>query len=65
MIVGFAAYHSISRSWLALFLCIYAGAYEAYLMVSGTFNNENRAQVIEVQNSPEFGVLRRAGSKGA
>ena len=34
MIVGFAAYRSITRSWLALFFCLYAGAYESYLMVS-------------------------------
>lgn len=63
MIVGFAAYHSITRSWLALFFCIYAGAYEGYLMVSGTINDEGHTQTSEVQNNPELVFLAEKASK--
>ncbi len=54
MIVGFAAYHSLTRSWLALFFCVYSGAYEGYLMVSGTIHNEAKTQSSAIQNNPEL-----------
>ena len=58
MIVGFAAYHSITRSWLALILCLYAGAYESYLMVSGTINDDNQAHINTMQHDPELIFLQ-------
>ena len=63
MIVGFAAYHSITRSWLALFFCLYAGAYEGYLMISGTLHNESQIQAGVVQNSPELVFLQEKADK--
>ncbi len=63
MIVGFAAYHSITRSWLALFFCLYAGVYEGYLMISGTIHNESQMQAGVVQNSPELVFLQEKADK--
>jgi len=63
MIVGFAAYHSITRSWLALFFCLYSGAYEGYLMVSGTLHDENRAQAVLIENHPELIFLSEKADK--
>jgi len=63
MIVGFAAYHSITRSWLALLFCIYAGAYEGYLMVSGTINDENHTQAKGIQNDEELVFLAEKAGK--
>ncbi len=63
MIIGFAAYHSITRSWLALFFCIYAGAYEGYLMISGTIHNESQIQASAVQANPELTFLGEKADK--
>lgn len=63
MIVGFAAYHSITRSWLALLLCIYAGAYESYLMISGTINHEKQTHANLVQSSPEMVFLQEQAER--
>lgn len=63
MIVGFAAYHSITRSWLALFFCIYAGAYEGYLVISGTIHNESQIQASAVQANPELTFLEEKADK--
>lgn len=63
MIIGFAAYHSITRSWLALFFCLYAGAFEGYLMISGTIHNDAHAQSIAIQNDPEFVLLQEKADK--
>jgi hypothetical protein len=63
MIIGFAAYHSITRSWLALFFCIYAGAYEGYLMISGTVANEHQIQIQSIQISPELVFLKEKAAK--
>jgi hypothetical protein len=63
MIVGFAAYYSITRSWLALFFCMYAVAYEGYLMVSGTIHNENHTHASVVENNPELVFLQEKANK--
>lgn len=63
MITGFAAYHSITRSWLALLFCLYAGAYEGYLMVSGTIHNDNQIQADAVQSNPELIFLQEKADK--
>jgi hypothetical protein len=63
MIMGFAAYHSISRSWLALLCCLYAGAYESYLMVSGTIHNDIQTHADGVQNHPEVIFLKEKVNK--
>jgi hypothetical protein len=63
MIVGFAAYHSITRSWLALVFCLYALAYEGYLMVSGTFNDDKQIAATAVQNDPELIFLQEKADK--
>lgn len=63
MIIGFAAYHSITRSWLALFFCVYAGAYEGYLMISGTVNDESRIEATALQNNAEIVFLKEQATK--
>jgi hypothetical protein len=63
MIVGFAAYHSITRSWLALLFCLYAGAYEAYLMVSGTVKDEQETQFHQANSDVELGFLAEKANK--
>ena len=63
MVVGFAAYHSISRSTLALLLCIYAGCYETYLMTSGTFQDEAVTQALRLDSAPELVFLREKAEK--
>ncbi len=63
MVIGFAAYHAISRSIFALLLCLYAGGYEGYLMISGTIQNEHGAQVMEVKNDPEVVFLLEKAEK--
>lgn len=54
MVIGFAAYHSLKRSFLALLLCLYAGGYEGYFMISGTVHDEKVAQMIKVDANPEL-----------
>lgn len=63
MIVGFAAYQATARSWLALILCIYAGAYEGFLMISGTLNNEKIIQTEKTDASPELIFLKEQASR--
>ena len=63
MIIGFAAYHSITRSWLALFFCVYAGAYEGYLMISGTINDERQIKTSVVQSNAELVFLKEQANK--
>ncbi len=63
MVIGFAAYHAVSRSKLALFLCLYAGGYETYFMISGTVKDENVSQTLKIQNDPELTFLRDAAEK--
>lgn len=63
MIVGFAAYHAITRSWLALFFCIYAGAYEGYLMISGTIEDEHQIQIQTIQTNPDLVFLKEKAAK--
>lgn len=58
MLIGFAAHHCITRSWLALLLCLYAGANEAYLMVSGTITDDKQIHADAVQNDPELRFLK-------
>ena len=45
MVMGFAAFHSISRSKLALLCCLYAGVYETYFIASGTAASERQSKV--------------------
>jgi len=63
MIVGFAAYHSITRSKLALLLCLYASSYEAYLMISGTVENEHQIQIQTIQIDPDLVFLKEKAAK--
>lgn len=63
MIVGFAAYHSISRTILALMLCIYAGAYEGYLIVSGTMHDDKQEHLGTVESNPELLLLQEQVNK--
>jgi len=63
MLVGFAAYYSIARSWLGLFFCIYAGAFEGYLMISGTIHNDNQISAIQIQSTPEVIFLMEKADK--
>lgn len=63
MIIGFAAYHSITRSVLALLLCMYASGYEAYLMISGTITDERQIQIQTVQMNPDLDILKEKASR--
>lgn len=63
MIIGFAAYHSITRSWLALFFCVYAGAYEGYLMISGTINDERQIKTSVIASNAELMFLSEQAAK--
>lgn len=63
MIVGFAAYHSITRSKLALLLCLYASSYEAYLMISGTVENEHQIQIQTIQTNTDLVFLKEKAAK--
>lgn len=63
MIIGFAAYHSMTPSWLALFFCLYAGAYEGYLMISGTINDENQIKSTTLQDNTELVFLKEQAAK--
>lgn len=63
MIVGFAAYHAVSRTWLGLILCLYAGGYEAFFMISGTAQNENTSFKISIENDPEVIFLKEKAGK--
>ena len=45
MVMGFAAFHSLTRSKLALLCCLYAGAYETYFIASGTMADEQRSKI--------------------
>ena len=63
MIIGFAAYHSITRSWLALFFCLYAGAYEGYLMISGTINDERQIKTSVIASNAELILLGEQANK--
>lgn len=63
MIAGFAAYYSITRSWLAMLMCLYAVGYESYLMVSGTMHDDQQSQINLVQQSPELIFLQDKADK--
>lgn len=63
MITGFAAYHSITRSWLALFFCLYAGAYEGYLIVSGTIHDDKQTAMAAVETDRELVFLQQKADK--
>ncbi|MBI2603186.1 MAG: hypothetical protein HYW48_09025 [Deltaproteobacteria bacterium] len=40
MMIGFSGIYAGSKSKLALLLCLYAGVYETYFVISGTFEDE-------------------------
>lgn len=63
MVLGFAAYHAVARSWLALLLCAYIGAYEIYFVVTGTFQDENQQHLITVENGPELKLLQENANR--
>ena len=64
MIIGFAAYHSITRSWLALFFCVYAGAYKGYLMISGTIKDERQIKTSIIARNTELVFLSEQAGQG-
>jgi hypothetical protein len=63
VVIGFAAFYSLSRSWLGLALCLYAGGYEVYFVVSGTFQDEQVTQEATVADSPEIFFLKEKTQK--
>ena len=63
MVIGFAVYRSVTRSKLALLLCLYAGGYETYFMVSGTVQDEKTSQIVGIENSPDLMFLREKADK--
>ena len=60
MIVGFAAHYASRRTALALMACMYAGSFEAYLMVSGTVHGE--ATKLASSVAPELALLQTKAS---
>lgn len=63
MIVGFAAYRAVSRTKLALLLCLYAGSYEIYFMASGTVQDEKVISSNFIANDPELIFLGEQAEK--
>ena len=63
MVISFAAYHAVSRSKLALLLCLYAGGYETYFMVSGTVQDEVVEHTMRVEKDPELTFLGEKAEK--
>ena len=63
MILGFAAYYSISRSKIALLLCLYAGAYESYFMIVGTIQDDKTAQNVTISNNSDLVFLREKAER--
>lgn len=63
MMIGFAAYHAVSRSKLALFLCLYAGGYETYFMISGTVQDETVEHLARIERDPELSFLAEKAEK--
>lgn len=48
---------------LALLLCLYASAYEGYLIISGTVQTETYVGLQEIQNDPEIIILKAKAEK--
>ena len=58
MIAGFAAFHSIFPSKLALLCCLYAGGYETYFVVSGTIADESAVKTKKAHENAGVSWLR-------
>ena len=58
MMLGFAAFHSLTRSKLACALCLYACLYEGFFIVSGTLKDEVVLQAAQVAQTPELVWLK-------
>lgn len=58
MISIFAAFHAVSRSNIALALCLYAFGYETYFVVVGTLNDEKVVAEARVGANNELVFLR-------
>lgn len=63
LVVGSAAYYSVARSFIAILLCLYAGSYEGYLMISGSFNDDRVVIEQEILNKPELAFLKEKADK--
>jgi hypothetical protein len=60
---GLTADYDFLDSFLALFFCIYAGAYEGYLMISGTVQNDSQIQIQNIQTNPDLIFLKEKAAK--
>jgi len=60
MISLFAAFHAVSRSTIAILLCLYAFGYEGYFMVTGTLNDET---VVAIEGDPELQFLKEKAER--
>jgi hypothetical protein len=65
MIVGFAGFHGLTKSKLALLLCLYVGGYEAYTVVSGTVKSEENVLLEAVDKIPEIAWLKEKASQAS
>jgi hypothetical protein len=63
LVLGATAYFSITKSFLALLLCIYATGYEGYLIISGTMQNENMVHKQAVLTDSELVFLKEKADK--
>lgn len=58
MIVGFALTHSLTKSKIALLLCLYASAYEVTLIVKGTVKNEVEITTQSIETNSQIKMLK-------
>lgn len=63
MIIGFSAFHGLSRSKLTLLPCLYAGGYEALTIILGTVEAEGKAKISLVEADPKGNWLREQTKK--
>jgi hypothetical protein len=63
MIVGFAGFHGLTKSKVALLLCLYVGGYEAYTVVSGTVKSEENILFEGVDKTPEIAWLKEKATQ--
>jgi hypothetical protein len=58
MIAGFALANALTRSKIALILCLYASCYEVVLIVNGTIKNELTISADAVNKNPQVQLLQ-------
>ena len=65
MMIGFAVIHGVTKSKVALLLCLYVSSYEVFFIISGTFKDESTVQVRKVENEPQLLWLKEKIARAA